>query len=186
MITRGHHTCRKDGGTDFVLKNAPFLAIHSPDGNALQPARLQFLGQGYYFWDNNIEMAMLWGKHHYNNDYFIIESKISITEKNCFDLVGNREHMILLTELITWLKSRGHDKSNWEISKCIEFLKQTGMFKFKCIRAVDHLPPKEYIQEAYAFVENNKHFTVLNPKIAICMLKMHGLPLQTKKLVYES
>lgn len=191
MITKGHHTCKKDGGRDAVIKNAPFLAEHKPNEVDLQKQKLQFLGQGYYFWDNNFEMAKIWGKLHCSNDFFVIECDIEISESKCFDLVGNRSHQIFLVSLLKKLKKSGYDRDYWEICKCIEYLKKLAnynseVFPFESIRAIDYLPPHELQQVEFYFVKGNKHFTILNPKMAICVLEKDTLPLHTIKIIYDS
>ena len=45
LKTIGHHTCKSDGGAEFVLKNAPFRSVKIEGGE------FPFLGEGYYFWD---------------------------------------------------------------------------------------------------------------------------------------
>ena len=191
MVTKGHHTCRKDGGKEEVIKNAPFLAEHTPNEKDPKKQKLQFLGQGYYFWDNNFEMARIWGKSDCNNHFFIIECEIEISETKCFDLVGNRNHQIFLIDMLKKMKNKGYNRDHWEISKCIEYLKllakhDHAVFPYESIRAIDYLPPHELQQIEFHFVKGNKHYTILNPKMAICALKKETLALHTVKLVYES
>ncbi|MDD2582996.1 MAG: hypothetical protein PHR66_13485, partial [Desulfuromonadaceae bacterium] len=61
MKTIGHHTCSKKNGKAFILENAPFLSEYNETGKVLK-----FLGTGYYFWDDNIEMAHNWGRSHFH------------------------------------------------------------------------------------------------------------------------
>ena len=63
-----HHTCSQDNGEAFVRKNAPFLAKDNP-----QNRKYQFLGTGYYLWEDDIEQAKRWGEVHYKNSYFVVE-----------------------------------------------------------------------------------------------------------------
>lgn len=191
MITTGMHTCLKEGGKDFVLKNAPFLGEHKPNHPDNAKRKLQFLGQGYYYWDNHIEMAKIWGRTHYRNSFYILSCQIDISHKKCFDLVGNRSHQIYLTETMNRLNKRGFETNHWEISKCLEYLKKLALsdinvFPYENIRALDYLPPEELQQIEYYFVTNNQHYTILNPKIAICVIDKESLPLQSQKIIFES
>ncbi len=191
MITLGMHTCLKNGGKEKVLKEAPFLGKHNSTDSVKERSKLQFLGQGYYYWDNNFEMAKIWGKTHCQNNYYILECEIDISAEKCLDLVGNRYHQIFITETIERLKKRGLNRENWEISKCIEYLKRLSVldinvFPYENIRALDYLPPEDLKQIEYFFVTNNKHYTVLNPKIAICVIDKKSLPLQKQKIIFES
>ena len=186
MLTKGQHTCKLDGGLKNILKESPFLAKHKPEKH-----KLQFLGEGYYFWDNNIEMAHIWGKQHCKNNYCIIELDLEITEKTCLDLVGNRKHQIFLVEMLNKLKEKGFDRKKWNISNCIEYLKSLrkhnkNIFPYNTIRALDYISPDELKQVRIDFVNNVKHYTVLNPKITICAIDKNLLPLQSKKIIYSS
>lgn len=164
-----YHTCRSQGTKEFIEKNAPFLAKVSDKNNVDQ-----FLGAGYYFWDDHIEMAHIWGEEHYHGKYTIVESSVYIGIDSCFDLVGCRKHMNYLIELERNLLSMNiKKKSQWQIGELIDFitsLEEPKLFPYKCIRAVDHLAPQTLEQNKKKFVNNNKHFTILSPKIALCVL----------------
>ena len=49
-----------------------------------------WLGEGYYFWEHEIENARHWGKKHYHNRYSIYQSSYQNTEDG-LDLVDNYE-----------------------------------------------------------------------------------------------
>ena len=49
-----------------------------------------WLGEGYYFWEHEIENARYWGKKHYRNRYSIYQSSYQNTEDG-LDLVDNYE-----------------------------------------------------------------------------------------------
>lgn len=182
MDIKAQHTCRPDGGGDFLIDNSPFLAEHKPS-----EGKYQFLGEGYYLWDENIEMAHYWGKMHYKNKYAVIEMNIELTENNCLDLVGNRKHMSFILNVLRKLSEKGFNRENWELSKCIEYLKRislknSNIFPYNIIKSIDYRSPKD--QQKIFFVKNNTHFTILNPKIALCVIDKKRLPLRSKKLIY--
>lgn len=165
-----HHTCKREGTKEFIEKNAPFFAALE-EGKDVN----QFLGAGFYFWDDHLELAHLWGSSHYDGEYYIIESEAYIGPEICFDLVGCRQHMKALIDLESQLNEvKPNIKSSWTVGSCIEFLKELNdesVFPFKAIRAVDMVIPKKLEQKTLLFVNKTNHFTVLNPKIAICMLE---------------
>jgi hypothetical protein len=76
-----HHTCKQDGGEDYVRENAPFFAEDFSQGG-----KCQFLGSGYYLWEDDIEQAHHWGKVHYNNQYYIVAFECGIDEDFLLDL----------------------------------------------------------------------------------------------------
>lgn len=179
MKTIGHHTCLNKGGKKFVFRNAPFLATH--DENT---GKNQFLGQGYYFWDNNIEMAKYWGKKHCNGSYFIVETDIVLKEETCFDLVGNRNHMIVLIETLKILAEMKLERSrSWLVFHVIEFLKSIDVFDYESIRAIDYTMPSDIKPITLPFEKTGKHYTLINPKIAICIFEKKNILLETKRLL---
>ena len=186
MKTIGHHTCRKDGGVEFVKMNSPFYAEHSKEDE-----RYQFLGSGYYFWDDNFELAKKWGQYHYGDDYCIFQFDLELTEDGCLDLVGNRRHQQFFMKLFKMYEEETEDKrAEWSICQCIEFLKLLGkhdsrIFPFKMIRAVDLFKHSEYKQQFLKkFVGIKGNYTIINPKMVICVIHREDLPLQTKKLIH--
>jgi hypothetical protein len=88
MITTAQHTCLNLGSDEEIIEKSPFIGIHNP-----KERKHQFLGTGFYLWDDNIEMARIWGEKHCNGSYVIVEMKVDIDPNICFDLVGNRKHM---------------------------------------------------------------------------------------------
>lgn len=188
MKTIGHHTCRKESGETFVLQESPFFAEHNPEQE-----KFQFLGSGYYFWDNNIELAKVWGRGHCNNDYYIVEVDFDLTSDNCFDLVGNRYHQIhLINYLHVFKEITGEDKKDWTINQCIQFLRELNeedeeVFPYKFVRAIDLLKHTKFkAQHLMKFLDKKKNYTIINPKIVICVFDKEEINLQSKKIVYSS
>jgi hypothetical protein len=52
-----HHTCSKTDDEKTVLKEFPFLSEYVPDNN-----QKPYLGEGYYFWDYNLELCKSLGE----------------------------------------------------------------------------------------------------------------------------
>jgi hypothetical protein len=182
METIGHHTCLNKGGQKYVYDNAPFLAEYD-DEDKNKP----YLGQGYYFWDNNLAMAHEWGKVHCHNEYCILVVELVLNDRELFDLVGNREHCMKLTSLRKKFSDKNHNRDNWELAKFIEFLKDretetdyAGIFSYKAVRAVD-LSGKRNLWTY--FVKGKKSFTNLDPKFIICIIDLKRIPLRNKKLL---
>src|SRR5688500_11697301 len=101
----GHHTCKNEGGYNFVLKEAPFLSKWPTE--ELDPEEIDrrpFLGEGYYFWEFDVKQAKWWGSRFYDNQYYIFQASINTTNENFMDLVGDvqkqGELMLTLTKLI--------------------------------------------------------------------------------------
>jgi len=189
MLTIGYHTCRVDGGREIVLENSPFLAEHLEDVN---PPKYQFLGTGYYFWDNNIELAKWWGKTRLKDGYFIVQMDFNLTSETCFDLVGNREHQIYLIETLKDLEfNKGMKRDNWTICQCINYLKELEnvsktnlIFPYFLIRAVDltnHKADKNQYKIKFSTEKDN--YSLLSPRIIICATNTERLLMDSKKIV---
>lgn len=184
METVGHHSCYKDGGYDFVLENAPFIANHNPD-----TGKKQFLGTGYYFWDDNLDMALYWGKNHYDNNFYIIECDLCFHNDCLLDLIGIRNHQKYLMQVREKLaKLFPYTGDTWSLGTFIEFLKYInenderyrGIFNFKAVRAVD--VTQKSIPKIY-FVQGKGNYTNLNPRYVICLYEKNELILRSKKII---
>ena len=190
MKTIGHHTCSNIGGAHSVFDRAPFRAIHDETKD-----KYQFLGTGYYFWDNNLELAKVWGKNHYFNQYVVVEVDFELTEANCYDLVGNRNHQIdIIKKMKDLRRSLSNSKSeNWSISNYITFMRNASkinkdIFPFEMVRAIDLLDHIKYSKKQYKikFVDSKHNYTVLNPKIVICVFDKNSLDLNSKRVVHPT
>lgn len=182
MKTIGHHTCSKKNGNAFVLAYSPFLSEYNESGKALK-----FLGSGYYFWDDNIEMAHNWGRVHFHCNYYIIECELHLKSEIFLDLVGNRSHLRYFKQLIKKFEEYGFSRSKWTIGAFIEFLKSKekdmpGIFPFKAIRSIDNsVIPKN--KNTIQFVDNKPNYTNLDPRLVICLIEKNDVILQSKKIV---
>lgn len=183
MKTTGHHACNSEGGNKFLLENGPFRAVYTPHSSS-RP----FLGSGYYFWDDNIEMALYWGAVHYGGDFSILEAELNCPEEEMLDLVGSRGDIKYFREIIKVFKAAGFPRDDWEIGKFIEFLKEIdskgegkGVFPYKIVRAVDN-SRKESGRYRFPFVSTKRNFTFLDPRIIICLFEKSDRYIQSISL----
>ena len=182
------HTCSNKGGNKQVLKDFPYLSIYNPQEN-----KTPFLGEGYYFWDYNLEYAKVWGKNHYSNEYFICQSEISIdSEKDGYflDLAGNREHLVGFVGLL-WEFNLIHKDGTEGIDLCyiIDYLRTqcpSEVFPFEVIRAVDY-ENNEQVGIKIVFNQGKKSFTILNPRVIISFKNKENIVhLNEPFIVYSS
>lgn len=155
-----------------------------------------FLGRGYYYWDDHLELAKTWGyiwhKKH-GRDYYVLESAIAIDRDYFFDLVGNRGHQKYIIEVDSILKRRRPDKGNWPLGRVIEFLKAAtqdtddvfaNKFPYKVIRAAD----KDYSgvkRKEMKFSVDEPTVIHLNPCYILCVIDKEGC-IGNSKIVYSS
>lgn len=193
MRTIGQHTCSNDNGREYIKENAPFLSLKKVknDGKK-QKVYVPFLGEGYYYWDTDLEIAHSWGVKHYQNNYAIVESALELTGEKVFcDLVGNRKHMIEMLQLAQKFRPDEFKSGKLTLGVFIQILKKLnrtdfkGIFPYKAIRAVDlsHEPPKE---SRIIFAEHAAYsYTNLSPKLVICLIDKNGIVLDTD-IIYMS
>lgn len=172
--TIGHHTVEDRDNIDYIENHAPFKCSN----------RRAWLSYGYYFWEQDLERAIEWGKKNYLNGYVIIECQLDCL--NLFDLVGNRNHQKELIELSKILKDYFPELSSKKqpISKIISLLRtieqrKKGIFSYNSIKAQDH--PNRNL---YKFVDNRNEVMDLNPRIQICLFEKSDVLLPFRRIVY--
>lgn len=186
MKTIGHHTCKLEGDKEFVLKNAPFKSMKNSSGN------YPFLGEGYYFWDNNIEIAHHWGETHCKKKYYIVETKLKIEDEIFLDLVGNRTDMINFAELHKTFSEKYNRGKKYPIGKFIEVLRDLnkkdykGIFPWKVCRAIDLYTSNFLKHYEHLFVYKKENYTNLSPRIVICLYEKNNVILQSQILVHPN
>lgn len=176
--TIAHQTLENRNNNEDVEANGPF-SVEDPTKS--------FLGEGYYFWDNHIELAKWWGKFHCRDKYIICESEFEIEKTDFLDLVGSREDQIHFSNLMKQLNMEGQ-----ALGKIIGALKDLekedkGIFSYKAIRAVDNKAKKSFEQIQYKFSEekNKPSYSVFNPMYMICLLEKNDVILQSYKVVFS-
>lgn len=151
-----HHTCSQKGGKDYVLENAPFLAK-----NNAQNRKFQFLGEGYYLWENDIEQAKYWGKVHYDNSFFIVEFEYDIEDKLLLDLNAREGQRTLYKIIDTIQKEVGLNLKNWPLSKLLSFIYRSNInFIYKSIKVKDEFSSRRR-QEIFKFTSVKDNFTYI-------------------------
>jgi hypothetical protein len=181
----GHHACKNTGNHLYLEKIGLPVALSSYDPTN---ERNPFLGTGYYFWDYNKEMAKWWGKKQYGNNYYIFEAEIPYNQDIVLDLVGNRQHMEWLIEMMNLFIEEDENYKYWSIGQFIEYLKHIsqedeyqGIFPYQIIRAIDH--SAEDTNKIYDFYPNSKEYIMLNPRIIICAINANKDTVLSFKLI---
>lgn len=181
FTTIGHHTLENRGNYSEIEKSGPIIAKHDPESN-----EYQFLGTGYYFWDDNKKMAHIWGKKRYKGKYYIFSSKIRFNNtKKLLDLVGARKHQKLFLELKKFITDYDPQRASWGIGEIIETLKllnenndYKGIFPYIAVRAQDN---STKIIDKLNFVKGKNNYTDLNPRYVICLYEKNDIILQNFK-----
>jgi len=188
--TLGHQTIENTGeAIGCRLKLGPVKStIVDRSGN--KKRKPPFAGDGYYFWEDSIEAADWWGMVHYTNRQkkyrvFRINIELLYDDNIFFDLIGSRQHLKLLGQLIK--KTRmAIPCEGWTLEKFITYfrLQETrtkGLFPYKMIRFNDYsLNPK--LQD-YIALSEEKHIALMNPFYIICVFEINDLKLETYSFI---
>ncbi len=168
VITTGHHTTKSDGDINRVRQLAPFIS---------SGGYRDWLGKGYYFWDNDIQAAHYWGKSHYNSKYYIFKVELSIKTNTVMDLVGNREHMIDMQNYFVDLKKFKKDSEKWTIRLMLDLLRRLnnlplykGIFPFKAVRCIDSTSKYGLVT-----IFGSDAAVNLKPKLVICVYEKENV-----------
>tara|TARA_B100001105_G_C22186152_1_gene354951 strand:- start:3 stop:590 length:588 start_codon:yes stop_codon:yes gene_type:complete len=173
----------KNENPSYVEKEGPFICTWS---NA-------WLGTGYYVWETFIDHAHWWGKTRLKDKYFICEASCILTDDNCFDLVGNTEHMSVFSEAIEEMKREEIVTHKTTVSRVLQFLKiDTELLKFEATRAagftsIGRKAHPELIKEIlFEPKKYNKpaHYLNYRPPIQICLYSKTSLGLNGFQITY--
>lgn len=177
--TIGYHTFKYDPSNGYDESGAPCVSKvkTKEDGSEVLP----FVGEGYYFWDDNIERAHLWGRQRCHGKYKIMRCPLMLQGETFLDLVGSREDIRNFSLILEKLKEHCGDLT---ISKAILRLQMMSrsnpeIFPFKIIRVMDVSKNKGYIK----FAIDKKSQMLLNPEIFICFFEIKDIPLQSANIL---
>ncbi|HQZ25402.1 MAG TPA: hypothetical protein PLD18_08890 [Flavobacterium sp.] len=148
-----------------------------------------WLGHGYYFWDTFKHLPHWWGESKLNNSYVVCKAKCDFSSKECFDLVGEPEHMDLFGAIVEVMNKEGLLDENTTVAEVIYHLKnKLGIFHWKASRVVGVLSisPKLYSHYTFRmiFEEGHKSFLDYRPAIQICLYEKDALNFRDYEIVY--
>ncbi|HHQ4796631.1 hypothetical protein ACEUAZ_01350 [Aeromonas veronii] len=180
------HTCKTDGGKEFVSESAPFLS-----GKNI-PRKWQWLSQGYYFWTDDPHFAHIWGECSYNDDYAILKCKLSFQPDMLLDLAGNVAHSLYFQKLVSIYvkKLQGKDPTiRPTVSTVIEHFRKEKqstpmIFPYQAIKAVD-IPSGGY-RKKLRFTPKSNECLPLLPRIQLCLFEEARDIISDKEIIYFS
>ncbi len=175
--TKGHHTYRyeppyyTDAGTP----------IYSKITGSGENTHFPFLGEGYYFWDNNIERAKRWGKQRYNGHYGINEYPLVLEGEYFLDLAGSRQDLYDFFAIVQKIWDKLGERMPIGQTICLlQTLERQkpGTFPFKIIRSLNVKTKHNTI--SYNSDKNIKSSFLLDPEIIICFFDRNDVPIGSK------
>ncbi len=193
LKTVGYHTIGNTGEQlTYRIKVGPVLSRIRKDKNGKE-VHPPMAGEGFYFWDNDLDTAHWWGKMRYGDKkkYRIFQMDFTLKYDNStfFDLVGSMEHLKLLAKFVYEIQQdKSINTDDWKMHNYIRFLRsmnniKPGTFPFKIIRFNDASTNNTFRQIKLK-LNDLKSFTYINPIFIICVLEWKALNLQSFKHVH--
>ncbi|MBD5280523.1 MAG: hypothetical protein HDS35_08265 [Bacteroides sp.] len=186
ISTIGQHAFKYDP-PKYTEKGAPVLAKNpTPDEEKMvmesgKEPKFQFLGSGFYFWDNNIGRAHDWGHSRCNGKYLILEIPLVLTGDHFLDLVGSREDLMVFMDVYEKMRKL---KPGLKVGAFFHGMQTMARHKpdvwpFKTIRALN---VKGNSNKVLFNSIPNSHM-LLNPEIIICFYDKNELILQDSRYI---
>lgn len=176
-----YQTLEDRGNVDEIEDNGPFFCNW----------RNSWLGDGYYFWDTFKENAHWWGKVHRKDNYIICEAIVDFNTENCFDLVGNTDHLMDFGVSIEFMKEIGVLNKNTTVSRVIKFMQENNLFTYSAIRAFGiNSKSKNFHPNYRVILESNSNqrsqYLSYKPEIQICIVRsqLDKLNFREYKVIY--
>ena len=188
--TCGHHTCEltPESVADRIKVGPVLSSIYDEHGKL--KSKPPFAGDGYYFWEDNIDAAEWWGEVRYLNErkkfrIFRIDLKLRYDDKSLIDLIGNRQHLKLMLSQINKARMRTNT-DGWKLHHFIAYFKRMqsttpGIFPYKMIRFNDSR--LNFKMQQPLMLNDSKKRVLLNPFYIICVFDLNDLDLKTFKFI---
>lgn len=177
---------------DTRVSNAEILENGVILGNARddEDQSKNWLGDGYYFWENDLNSAHWFGRKQYNNNYVILE--VQIKSDNLLDLAGSKTHLIEFSRMVKFLHDEYPEfyylnEERPTLRNYIEFLREAnnetkGLFPYKGV-VINYSAKPDKIK-----IDDNKRRSVdldLNRIFIICIFNLSEVHLHTLNIVYR-
>jgi len=179
------HACKLEGGSEVIIKTAPFLSENN---------KRQWLTQGYYFWIEDIDLAHWWGSNSVKGDYAILTAKLNLdsTDLSYLDLISSPLHIKYLKKLISkYLNKMSKSCGNrYEptISEVIDHYREKAkdipeVFPFIGISCCDD---SKTMQRKFINCGNSKDVIALNERHQICIFSGYEQLIQEKEILHPT
>lgn len=164
-----YQTLEDRGNYEEIEEHGPYLcSSKDSNGNDKTGARVPWLGEGYYFWDNSVDDAHWWGKTAYCNfgkAYLICRTYFDLHSSLLFDTVSEPRLLEELLECAEIIKrEKNIDKASVPI--VLGYLRQRPDFTYKAIRVLP-IPLSSRPKNKISF-PGGKFVLAKNEKIQIC------------------
>lgn len=142
-----------------------------------------WLGFGYYFWEDDINLAHGWGARHYNGEFYCIcKTTIIYNDQKCLDLVHVPSHKRKFREVCLEIKNK-NDYDSYEqilIAEVFDYLNiynRPWMSNFEAVRVYGEGSFKDFVNQIkFDDAESRDRARLtLNPEIQWCLFKKNSM-----------
>lgn len=127
-----------------------------------------WLGEGFYFWDSEIDDAHWWGHAHYGDLYLIYQSQYDYDSLDYLDLLGNTEHRKYFFTFAEAIKNKRNGA--YTVGQTIELLKRIDKQFLTTYKAIRALPENLKSKTFHIYFENDKFFLSNRTRIQMCVI----------------
>ena len=176
------HTCKKSQPA-YLKYNAPFKSVKVEN-------HVPFLGEGYYFWEENQVAADRWGIIHYKNNYSVVEYKDWTIRGDEMLNFLNRRDSNYFNDLKNKFIIKNPNSKKWFLAQWIEFfkslkIKNPEIFPYLILRADEYLPDGKENDEIRQKISLSAkgYYSYTNPLIIICVIDKNNINCTSKSIL---
>ena len=128
-----------------------------------------WLGEGYYMWEHDIELARRWGKKCGHEKYVIGQSAYDFETSMCFDLYNNPLHRDMLKVTYARIVEVVDDQKTVTVAVVLDRLKALmgDDFYFLAIRSKSEYVP---VEKRVFYGESHREWMTIVPDFQLCIL----------------
>lgn len=174
-----YQALKDQGNPEFVISKGPFMCTTDE----------AWLGHGYYFWDTFKHLPHWWGESKLNKSYIVCKAICDFSTKECFDLVGEPEHMDLFGSIAEVMEKEGLLDDETTVAEVLYHLKnKLGIFHWKACRVIGVLSisPKLYSHYTFRmiFEVGQNSFLDYRPAIQICLYEKNVMNFREYEIIF--
>jgi hypothetical protein len=176
---RGFHTCKADGGKEFIKRKAPFLS---------ELNKRQWLTQGYYFWTDIDLYAHEWGRKSIDGNYVIIRCDIELKKHEFLDLVGSGFDQQYFQKLIAkfhdQLKKNNPLAPSPSVNGVISYYRDKAKLDFNLFPYYAIKTEDQCKKRSINFIDNGEEVLFLVKRQQLCLFEFAKKCIKSSEIVY--
>lgn len=165
-LTLIYQTVEDRNNDEEIMKKAPFLcALTDKNGVPKKGNKVPWLGEGYYFWDTNIQDAHWWGNTVYaQQGYIICRTEYDAHSEQLYDLLGDLMQLNQFIECAKLIKKKNGLK-HINFTVVLEYLRKLPTFNYTAVRI---MPCRNQFCKSEIEFSNNQYTVPYLQKVQIC------------------